>query len=118
MFIEDTEKFNENFGTTLQVRIGLNTGPVTSGVIGKSKFAFDIWGDSVNVASRMESVGEPGCLTMTRSTYEQVKEFYEFEGPVLKAIKGKGNLNTWSIPVSREQINRRDQLVTPEEQVS
>ena len=62
------------------VRIGINTGPIVAGVVGLNKFAYDIWGDSVNVASRMETMSEPGRINISESTYEIIKDVYECEG--------------------------------------
>ncbi|MAR79415.1 MAG: hypothetical protein CMM18_04210 [Rhodospirillaceae bacterium] len=62
-----------------QMRVGINSGPVMSGVVGEEKFTYDIWGDSVNVASLMESYSEPGKINLSESTYEQVKEIFEVE---------------------------------------
>ena len=61
----------------INLRIGINTGSVTSGVVGKSKFQFDIWGDAVNLASRMETGGEPGRVNISKYTYERVKDHYK-----------------------------------------
>ncbi len=60
-----------------ELRIGIHTGPIVAGVVGKKKYAYDIWGDTVNIASRMESGGEPGKVNISNSTYEQVKDFFE-----------------------------------------
>jgi adenylate cyclase len=60
-----------------ELRIGIHTGPVVAGVVGKKKYAYDIWGDTVNIASRMESNGEPGKVNISASTYRQVSEHYQ-----------------------------------------
>jgi class 3 adenylate cyclase len=82
-------------GRPLQVRIGIDTGPVVAGVIGRNKFIYDLWGDTVNTASRMESHGVPGCIQVTDRTYRRLRDGYRFQrrGPV--DIKGKGEMVTW-----------------------
>jgi adenylate cyclase len=81
----------------LQFRIGINSGPVVAGVIGVSKFHYDIWGDPVNIASRMESHGVPGKIQITRDTYELVKEEFVCKRRGRIDIKGKGQMETWFI---------------------
>jgi class 3 adenylate cyclase len=82
-------------GQPLQVRIGIDTGPVVAGVIGRDKFIYDLWGDTVNTASRMESQGVPGCIQVTARTYQRLRDGYRFErrGPI--PVKGKGEMVTW-----------------------
>lgn len=82
-------------GMPIQLRIGIHSGPAIAGVIGAHKFAYDLWGDTVNVASRMESSGSPGRIQVTAEIYMTLKDEYVFEerGPV--QVKGKGMLNTW-----------------------
>jgi class 3 adenylate cyclase len=60
-----------------ELRIGIHTGPVVAGVVGKMKYAYDIWGDTVNIASRMESNGEPGKVNVSSATYNLIKENYQ-----------------------------------------
>jgi class 3 adenylate cyclase len=86
-------------GKSLQLRIGINSGPVIAGVIGIHKFAYDLWGDTVNIASRMESHGEPGRIQVTEATYNLLKEQYEFESRGKLEIKGKGPMSTYFVPV-------------------
>ncbi len=84
------QNFSRPDGQPLQLRIGINTGSVVAGVIGIKKFSYDLWGDTVNVASRMESQGVPGKIQVTGFTYEQLKETFRFEPWGEMLIKGKG----------------------------
>jgi class 3 adenylate cyclase len=87
----------EETGYSLKVRIGANTGPVVAGVIGKKKFAYDLWGDAVNTASRMESHGAPGEIQITASTHEKVKDAFDLESRGTISVKGKGDLPAWFV---------------------
>jgi adenylate cyclase len=82
-------------GRDVSIRIGIASGPVVAGVVGMKKFFYDVWGDAVNVASRMESTGVPGRLQVSPETFERVKDQFEFEsrGPI--DVKGKGKMTTW-----------------------
>jgi class 3 adenylate cyclase len=80
---------------TMQVRVGINSGPVVAGVIGKSKYIYDLWGDTVNLASRMESTGLPGAIQVTRAVYEQLKDKFAFEPRGAIEVKGKGLVEAW-----------------------
>ena len=82
-------------GSPLRVRIGINTGPVVAGVIGRKKFIYDLWGDAVNLASRMESHGVPGGIHVSESTFRKLEGRYVLESRGVIPIKGKGNLPTW-----------------------
>lgn len=79
----------------LQIRIGINTGSVVAGVIGMKKFIYDLWGDAVNVASRMESSGIPGKIQVTEVSYQSLKNRYEFEKRGEVAVKGRGEMTTY-----------------------
>src|SRR5438445_1881741 len=74
----ETERLAAMHEQPLRMRIGLCTGPVIAGVIGSKKFAYDLWGDTVNLASRMESLAAPGAILVTASTYERLRGRYEF----------------------------------------
>src|SRR5205085_673683 len=88
-------QFNETRNAALNIRTGINTGPVVAGIIGTAKFAYDLWGDAVNTASRMESHSVPGRIQVTAATYERLRDKYVFEerGPI--TIKGKGEMLTY-----------------------
>jgi class 3 adenylate cyclase len=68
---------------------------VVAGVIGTSKFSYDLWGDTVNLASRMESTGVPGEIQVTQNVYARLKDSFEFEGRGVIQVKGKGQVETW-----------------------
>lgn len=85
-------------GHRLQLRIGVNTGPVVAGVIGRSKFIYDLWGDAVNVAARMESTGEPGMVQLTEATRLALPPGHvELEAREGVEVKGKGAMRTWVV---------------------
>ncbi len=88
-------RFTKPNGEPLQLRIGISTGPVVAGVIGVAKFIYDLWGDAVNVASRMESLGIPGKIQVTESTYECLRHRYTFEKRGQIEVKGKGLMTTY-----------------------
>jgi adenylate cyclase len=79
----------------LELRIGINSGPVVAGVIGRKRFLYDLWGDAVNMASRMESHGTPGQIQVTQATYELLKDEFALEPRGTVTIKGKGEIETW-----------------------
>ncbi|KAL0483827.1 adenylate cyclase [Acrasis kona] len=92
---------------SVEIRIGIHTGPLIAGVIGKSKFAYDCWGDTVNIASRMESTGIPGKIQITRDTYERVHDLFSFEERDGVVVKGKGTMTTYILSgemTSKEHI--------------
>jgi guanylate cyclase len=89
------QKFSLDGETKCNVRIGIHAGPVIAGVIGSKKFSYDIWGDAVNTASRMESSGEAGKIQISQKFYEYIKDDYECQYRGQTEIKGKGLMNLY-----------------------
>ena len=79
------------------LRIGINTGPVVAGVVGTSKFAYDLWGETVNIASHMESLGLPGAIQVSAATYRRLRDTYLFEERGTFYIKGAGEVDTYML---------------------
>ena len=108
--VQRVKQVNERHGTHYEVRIGIHIGPIVAGVIGKRKFAYDVWGgmylrefalalttllDTVNVSSRMESTGKNGCVQVSDRAYQLMKDHYQFEDRGLTYVKGKGDMKTY-----------------------
>jgi len=89
-FVNESKKADPDAMTRFDIRIGINTGPVVAGVVGKKKFAYDIWGDTVNIASRMESTSEPGKVNISDNTYQLIKDQYQcsYRGEIDAKNKG------------------------------
>lgn len=88
-------QFTTRENQSITLRIGIHTGPVVAGVIGSRKFSYDLWGDTVNTASRMESCGVSGGIQVTATTYDRLRDQYLFEPRGLISVKGKGELMTY-----------------------
>ena len=91
----EVKEISQNQDKSLQIRIGINTGAVEAGVIGTKKFAYDLWGDTVNTAHRMESHGIPGIIQVTEDTYNCLANKYIFQERGMIEIKGKGMIRTY-----------------------
>jgi PAS domain S-box-containing protein len=89
------KRFQVELGEDIKIRIGINTGVVVAGVIGTKKFIYDLWGDAVNIASRMESSGEKGCIQVTEATYQRLKHNYQLEKRGAINVRGRGEMVTY-----------------------
>ncbi len=94
----ETTRFD---GHDIKFRIGINSGPLVAGVVGTHKFSYDLWGDVVNVASRMESEGIPGSIQVTETTYELIRDRFVCEHRGVISVKGKGDMNTYLLLAKR-----------------
>jgi guanylate cyclase len=105
--IRDHVATNEIKGHRLSMRIGISSGPVTAGIIGTHKFAYDLWGDTVNTASRMESEGVPGSIQVSPSTYGLIKDEYACEARGFIPVKGRGEMETYLLISKRDTTRGR-----------
>jgi class 3 adenylate cyclase len=90
---EEIQRLNQEYGTSVRLRIGICTGPVIAGVIGRGRFAYDLWGETVNLACRLESTGEAGKIQIAESTYERLKHKYQFAPKHSIDVKGQDHLS-------------------------
>ena len=101
-FVENERNHPSDNIIPFEVRIGVNTGTVVAGVVGKKKFAYDIWGDTVNIASRMESNSESGCINISENTYELIKEHFNcrYRGEI--DVKNKGRMKMYYVHCAKD----------------
>lgn len=97
------------------LRIGIHTGPVIAGVVGQKKLSYDIWGDTVNTASRMESSGEPGKINISGSTYELIHDFFACEYRGMMPVKYKGNIDMYFVKGIRPELSEDSKGLIPNE---
>ena len=115
--VDALDRFNERSGHSLQVRIGIASGPVVAGVIGKRMYVYDVWGDAVNTASRMESHGVAGRVQVSESTQRRLGEPFTLEARGALDVKGQGEVQTWFV-AGRHSTERGNKSWQPEQTVS
>ena len=96
-----------------KLRIGINSGEITAGVVGKRKFAFDIWGDTVNTASRLQDAGEPGKINISNNTAELISSFFDLTYRGKKPIKHKGEVDMFFVDGIKRELSIDGQMQRP-----
>lgn len=111
-YMQDLQNKKEN---VWNVRIGIHTGGVIAGVVGSKKFSYDIWGDTVNIASRMESLGKPGEINISETTYDIVKDYFDCVPRGKVPAKYKGELNMYFVRGLKKDFSKNGDGITPNE---
>jgi len=96
-----------------RMRLGIHTGPAVAGVVGKKKFAYDIWGDTVNLASRMEASGEPGKVNVSEDTYHRVKDLFVCEPRGKVSVKHKGEVEMYFVEKIKPEYSENGEGLMP-----
>jgi class 3 adenylate cyclase len=106
-FMDQMKSIKESLGVPFwELRIGIHTGSLVAGVVGEKKFAYDVWGDTVNTASRMESSGSPGQINISKTTYDLIKDFFDCEVRGKIPAKNKGEIEMYFVKgIKRELQN-------------
>ena len=113
-FVEESKQFESEEHTRFDMRIGINSGPVVAGVVGTKKFAYDIWGDTVNVAARMESMSIPGKINISENTHELIKDIFDCEYRGEIDVKNKGMMKMYFVNY-RVRKNTEEKIWTEKE---
>ena len=95
--LEVIAAFNRRKGLDWQIRVGMHTGPIVAGIIGSKKFAYDLWGDTVNVASRLESHGSPGVIQVSQATADLLRPQFVLEPRGAVELKNRGEMTAFSL---------------------
>lgn len=98
-FREQVERINGHYNTSIRIRMGINTGPLVAGVIGRKTFAYDVWGETVNTACRLQFTGQPGRIQISAGTHERLKHHFKFEKNHDMEMKGGGTAPAYWLPL-------------------
>lgn len=116
-FFEQMKEIRQNMNLPYwELRLGIHTGPLVAGVIGEKKFAYDVWGDTVNLASRMESSGSVGKINISEETHYLIKDFFECEYRGKIAAKNKGEISMYFVKGLFPDLSRNHDCRTPNEE--
>ncbi len=96
-FLQAAKSVSDNHGVNFSLRIGIASGPVMAGIIGQSKFSYDVWGQTVNLAARLEPQGQPGSILVDDHLYDQIKDSFAFKGALKLGLKGLGRVTAWQL---------------------
>ncbi|VAV95769.1 Adenylate cyclase [hydrothermal vent metagenome] len=103
-FLQAAKTVSDNHGVDFSLRIGIASGPVMAGIIGQSKFSYDVWGQTVNLAARLEPQGQPGSILIDDHLYDQIKDSFAFKGALKLGLKGLGRVTAWQLDTDNQKI--------------
>ena len=113
-FLRKYQKSQERKGLpSWKVRIGIHSGPVVCGILGEQRFNYDIWGDSVNIAQRMEANGEADKVNISQNVFNETKGFFEFQSRGKVLVKGKGEMEMYFVTGIKKELSIDGQKRTP-----